>query len=107
MKKIRGGGGGGGAMFEPKTLSRYLKEKKKKKKRNKIKIDQDGIRTHDIRVKRPAFLSSRLNTIAITKYEWEIKIFQRQFFEEKNMIFFLHFHQIVLYELIKVSSLYL
>ena len=26
-----GGGGGGGAIFEPKTLSMYLKKKKKKK----------------------------------------------------------------------------
>ena len=80
-------------MFEPKTLSRYLKEEKNKK--IIIKIDQDGIRTHDIRVRRPAFLSSRLNTIAITKYEWEIKIFQRQFFEKKKYDFFLHFHQII------------
>ena len=30
MKKC-GGGGGGGAIFEPKTLSMYLKKKKTKK----------------------------------------------------------------------------
>ena len=30
-KKMWGGGGGGGAIFEPKTLSMYLKKKKKKK----------------------------------------------------------------------------
>ena len=29
MKKCGGGGGGGGAIFEPKTLSMYLKKKKK------------------------------------------------------------------------------
>ena len=34
------GGGGGGAIFEPKTLSRYLKEF----------FNQDGIRTQDLRV---------------------------------------------------------
>ena len=43
IKKSRGGGGVR-AIFEPKTLSIYLK---KKKKREKKKIDQDGIRTHD------------------------------------------------------------
>ena len=31
MKKC-GGGGGGGAIFEPKTLSMYLKKEKEKKK---------------------------------------------------------------------------
>ena len=37
-----GGGGGGGAIFEPKTLSMYLKkekEKKVKKKNPKTRID--------------------------------------------------------------------
>ena len=63
-KKIRGRGGGG-AIFEPKTLSRYLKKRKKEKK-----IDQDGIRTHELRVRKLALLSTRLNTmIGITKYE--------------------------------------
>ena len=33
---------GGGAIFEPQTLSMYLKKKKK--------IDRAGIRTHDLRV---------------------------------------------------------
>ena len=32
MKKCVGGGGGGGAIFEPKTLSMYLKKEKEKKK---------------------------------------------------------------------------
>ena len=35
MKKC--GGGGGEAIFEPKTLSMYLKMKKKKKSKKKIK----------------------------------------------------------------------
>ena len=44
-------GGGGGAIFEPKTLSMYLKKKKNKTKSLKqIKIDRAGIRTHDLRV---------------------------------------------------------
>ena len=30
LKECGGGGGGGGAIFEPKTLSMYLKKKKKK-----------------------------------------------------------------------------
>ena len=49
IKKIKkiGGGGGGGAIFEPKTLSMYLKKKKKKK------IDRAGIRTHNLRVRNP------------------------------------------------------
>ena len=35
IKKMKNvGGGGGGAIFEPKTLSMYLKNKKKNKKKN-------------------------------------------------------------------------
>ena len=45
MKKC--GGEGARAIFEPKTLSMYLKKKKKKK------IDLAGIRTHDLRVRNP------------------------------------------------------
>ena len=33
------GGGGGGAIFEPKTLSMYLKKKKKKKSKTKNKLE--------------------------------------------------------------------
>ena len=46
MKKC--GGGRGGAIFEPKTLSMYLK----KRKRKKVKkfFDRAGIKTHDLRV---------------------------------------------------------
>ena len=40
MKKC--GGGWGGAIFEPKTLSMYLKKEKEKKSKKK-KIDRAGI----------------------------------------------------------------
>ena len=51
-------GGGGGAIFEPKTLSLYLKKEKekkksKKKKKKKKKFDRAGIWTHDLRVLNP------------------------------------------------------
>ena len=46
-KKIRRGGG----IFEPKTLSFYIK---------KERIDRDRIRTHDLQVRKPALLSTRL-----------------------------------------------
>ena len=50
--------GGGGAIFEPKTLSMYLKEKKKKKsKKKKKKLTEPGFNP------RPGFKSTRLNTI--------------------------------------------
>ena len=43
MKKMCGGGGGGGAIFEPKTLSMYLKkEKVKKKKKKKKSLTEPG-----------------------------------------------------------------
>ena len=51
IKKMKKCEGGGGAIFEPKTLSMYLK--KKKKKEVKKKFDQAGIRTHDLRVRNP------------------------------------------------------
>ena len=42
---------GVGAIFEPKTLSMYLKNKKKKvKNKKKNFFDRAGIRTHDLRV---------------------------------------------------------
>ena len=34
-----------------------------------VKMKEDWIRTHDLRVRKPALLSPRLNTITITKYE--------------------------------------
>ena len=48
IKKIKKNvGGGGGAIFEPKTLSMYLKKEKRKK------FDRAGIRTHDLQVRNP------------------------------------------------------
>ena len=35
LKKCGGGGGGGGAIFEPKTLSMFLKKEKEKKSKKK------------------------------------------------------------------------
>ena len=53
------GGGGGGALFEPKTLSMYLK-----------KMTEPGLEPTTSGLENPALLSTRLNTIiAITKYE--------------------------------------
>ena len=41
MKKC-GGGGGGGALFEPKTLSMYLKKEKENKKVKKNNMTEPG-----------------------------------------------------------------
>ena len=49
-------GGMGGAILEPKTISMYLKKKKKKKKVKKN--DRAEIRTHGLRVRKPALLST-------------------------------------------------
>ena len=58
--------GRGGAIFEPKTLSMYLKNKRKKKK----KLTKPGLEPTSSGLEKPALLSTRLNTIiAITKYE--------------------------------------
>ena len=60
-----GGGGRGGAIFEPKTLSMYLK-KKKKKKINKKKLTEPGIepKTSGLEIH-----WAKHYYIAITKYE--------------------------------------
>ena len=42
-------GGGRGAIFEPKTLSMYLKKKKEKRR----KSDRARIRTHELRARNP------------------------------------------------------
>ena len=42
IKKMKKCGGGGGAIFEPKTLSMYLKKVKEKKIKKK-KFDRAGI----------------------------------------------------------------
>ena len=47
--------GGRGAIFEPKTLSMYLKKKEQKKGKKK-KYDRAGIRTHDLRVRKTCSL---------------------------------------------------
>ena len=55
LRKLKNrGGGGGGAIFEPKTLSMYLKKKEQKSK--KKKFDRAGIRTHDLRVRKSCSL---------------------------------------------------
>ena len=42
IKKIKKNvGGGGGSIFEPKTLSMYLKKKKKKKSKKKKRTSRD------------------------------------------------------------------
>ena len=65
IKKIKKNVCGGGAIFEPKTLSMYLKKKKKKKK-----MTERGLEPMTSGLEKPALLSTRLNTIiAITKYE--------------------------------------
>ena len=74
IKKIKkcGGGGGEGAIFEPKTISMYLKKKenKKSKKNNIKKLTEPGFEPTNSGLEKPALLSTRLNTIiAITKYE--------------------------------------
>ena len=56
-------GGGGGAIFEPKTLSMYLKKSKKK-------VTEPGLEPTTSGLEKSALLSTRLNTIiGITKYE--------------------------------------
>ena len=48
---------GGGAIFEPKTLSMYLKKKGKKK------VTEPGLEPTTSGLEKPALLSTRLNTI--------------------------------------------
>ena len=52
-KKIRGAGEG--QYLNPKHSQVIFKKKKEEKK----KIDRDGIRTHDLRVRKPALLCCR------------------------------------------------
>ena len=59
--------GGGGAIFEPKTLSMYLKKGGKRKNKT---LTKSGCEPTTSGLEKPALLSTRLNTIiAITKYE--------------------------------------
>ena len=62
IKKIKKMWGGGGAIFEPKTLSMYLKKKKKKKE--KKNLTEPGIEPTASWIEKPALLSTRLNTIS-------------------------------------------
>ena len=58
IKKIKKCVWGGGAIFEPKTLSMYLKEEKEKERKKK-KLTEPGFEpttsglTHDLRVRNP------------------------------------------------------
>ena len=46
--------GRGGAIFEPKTLSIYLKKKKKEKVKKNKNLTEPGLEpTHDLRVRNP------------------------------------------------------
>ena len=66
FKNVVGWGGGGGAIFEPKTLSMYLKKKEKLK----TSLTELGLEPTTSGLEKPAVLSTRLNTIiGITKYE--------------------------------------
>ena len=60
MKKCVGGGDG--AIFEPKTLSLYLKKEKEKKKSKKKKKRKKFDRA-DLNPRPPGLKSTRLNTI--------------------------------------------
>ena len=80
-------GVGGGAIFEPKTLSMYLKKKKKKRKK---KVTDPGLEPTTSGLEKLALLSTRLNTIiGMTKYEGENYNISTAIFQKKNhMIFF-------------------
>ena len=69
IKKIKKNvGGRGRAIFEPKTLSMYLKNKEQNKV--KINVTETGLEPTTSALEKPALLSTRLNTIkGITKYE--------------------------------------
>ena len=85
------GGGGGGALFEPKTLSKYLKKKKKVKK-----MTEPGLEPTTSGLEKPTLLPTRLNTIiAITKFERENYNIQTAIIKKKSYDFFLNFHQII------------
>ena len=56
-------GGGGGAIFEPKTLSLYLKKEKEKKKVKKKKKKKKVLQSRDLNPRPPGLKSTRLNTI--------------------------------------------
>ena len=89
----------------------YFK-KKGKKKGEKKKVTEPGLEPTTSGLEKPALLSTRLNTIiGITKYEGENYNIQTAIIQKKSYDFFFKFSPdnllIVLYKLIKVSSLYL
>ena len=98
------GGGEGGAIFEPQTFSMYLKKEQKKTTEPGFKPTTSGL-------KKPALLSTRLNTfIGITKYERENYNIRTAIIQKNHIFVFKNSpdnHLIVLYKLIKVTSLYL
>ena len=70
IKKIKKNMCGGGAIFEPKTLSLYLKKRRKKVRKKRIFLTEPGLEPTTSWLEKPALLSTRLNTsIGITKYE--------------------------------------
>ena len=70
----------GGAIFEPKTLSMYLKKKEQKNVKTK-NVTEPGLEPTTSGLEKPTLLSTRLNTIiGITKYEGEFTIFKQQLF---------------------------
>ena len=69
---------GGGAIFEPKTLSMYLKKREKK-------VTEPGLEPTTSGLEKPALLSTRLNTIiGITKYEGENYNIQTVIIQKKS-----------------------
>ena len=88
LRKLKKMGVGGGAIFEPKTLSVYLKKKNKKSIK---KLTEPVLESTTSGLEKPALLSTRLNTIiAIVKYELENYNIQTAIIK-KNMDFVLIF----------------
>ena len=83
IKKTMCAGRGGGAIFEPKTLSMYLKRKKRKN------MTEPGLEPTTSVLEKQALLSTRLNTlIGITKFERENYNIQTAIIQKSHMIFF-------------------
>ena len=86
LRKLKKCGGGGGAIFEPKTLSMYLKKDEKIKKK---KLTEPGLEPTTSGLEKPALLSTRLNTIiAITNKSEKITISKQQLFKKNHVIVF-------------------
>ena len=86
---------GVGAIFEPETLSMYLKNNNKTKVKIKF-LTEPGLEPTTSGLEKPALLSTRLNTIiGITKYECENYNFQTAIILKKSYEFLLNFYQII------------